>query len=387
MAEKRDYYEVLGVSKTATDEEIKKAYRQMAKKYHPDRNPDNKEAEHKFKEASEAYKVLSDSAKRSRYDQLGHAGVDPNFNAGGAGGGFGGFSGFDMGGFGDLGDILGSMFGGGFGGGTTQRGSAAYRGQNISASLVISFEEAAFGCKKEIEVSVSQQCDRCHGSGARAGTAPVTCSTCKGTGQVRYQQRTPFGTMATTRACDQCGGTGKIIKEPCDQCHGTGAVRKRKKVEINIQPGIDNGQTILLRGMGDTGINGGPAGDLLVNVRVRPHPIFERNGADVSCEFPITFVQAALGAQVEVPTIDGKVSYTIPEGTQSHTVFRLRGKGIPHLQGKGRGDQYVRVIVEVPKNLTPKQKEMLRTFDGVTDTSQYAKQKNFVDKLRDALSK
>ncbi|MGI6030750.1 MAG: molecular chaperone DnaJ [Eubacteriales bacterium] len=384
MAEKRDYYEVLGVAKGATDAELKKAYRKLAMKYHPDRNPGDKEAEAKFKEVNEAYEVLSNSEKRAKYDQFGHAGVDPNF---GAGGGFGGgFSGFgDMG---DLGDIFGSFFGGGFGGGfgsTSQRANAPQRGANVNTNVTISFEEAAFGVTKEIEAQIVDSCDECQGTGAAKGTQTETCSRCGGTGQVRYQQRTPFGTMATMRTCDACGGKGKIIKTPCSKCGGQGRVRRTKKLQVNIPAGIDDGQTISLRGQGNVGANNGPRGDLLVTIRVRPHPIFERDGVDVMCEFPITFVQAALGAELEVPTIDGKVKYRVPEGTQSHTVFRIRGKGIPHLQGRGRGDQYVKVIVEVPRNLTPEQKEKLREFDKSAE-GKYTGQKSFFDKIKEAFN-
>lgn len=384
MAEqKRDYYEVLGVSKGASDDELKKAYRKLAKKYHPDMNPGDKKAEAMFKEVNEAYEVLSDKDKRARYDQFGHAGMDPNFGAGGFGGGFGGFD--------DLGDILSGMFGGGgfggfggFGGGS--RPNAPQRGADVNTFVTISFEEAAFGVQKEIEVQIVDNCDDCHGTGAAAGTQAETCSKCGGTGQMRFQQRTPFGTMTSMRACDACGGKGKIIKTPCSKCGGKGRVRRTKKIQVSIPAGIDDGQTISLRGQGSVGINGGPSGNILVTVRMRPHPIFERDGFDVMCEFPITFVQAALGAELEVPTIDGKVKYTVPEGTQSHTVFRLKGKGIQHLQGRGRGDQYVKVIVEVPKNLTAEQKNLLKEFDD-SAKGKYTKQKGFFDKIKDALGK
>lgn len=383
MADKRDYYEVLGVSKGVSDADLKKAYRKLAMKYHPDRNPGDKQAETMFKEVNEAYEVLSDPDKRAKYDQFGHQGVDPNF---GAGGGFGGFSGgfADMG---DLGDLFGSFFGGGFGGfgGSSQRANAPQRGSSVNQNITISFEEAAFGCTKDLEVQVIDECDDCHGSGAAAGTHPETCQKCGGTGQVRYQQRTPFGTMATMRACDACGGKGKIIKDPCKKCGGQGRVRRTKKLQVNIPAGIDDGQTISLRGQGNVGVNGGPRGDLLVTIRMRPHPIFERNGNDVHCDFPITFVQATLGAELEVPTIDGKVKYRIPEGTQSHTVFRLRGKGIPNLHGRGRGDQYVRVVVEVPRNLTKEQKDLLRQFDTSAE-GKYSGQKNFFEKIKDAFN-
>jgi molecular chaperone DnaJ len=385
MAEKRDYYEILGVSKEAAPDDIKKAYRKLAKKYHPDVNPGSKQAEAKFKEVNEAYEVLSDEAKKSRYDQFGHAGVDPNFNAGAAGGfgGFGGFSGgFDAGG---LGDIFETFFGGGFSSSSSRR-NVPQKGANISKNITISFEEAAFGCTKTVEASTVDDCPECEGSGAAKGTAAQTCKTCGGTGQVRYQQRTPFGNMATMRTCETCGGAGKTIETPCKTCGGRGKVRKTKKLEVSIPAGIDEGQTIAIRGLGDAGSNGGPRGDLLVSVNIRPHPIFERRGSDCLCEFPITFTQAALGAELEVPTIDGKVKYTIPEGTQSHTVFRLSGKGIPRLNARGRGDQYVKVVVEVPKNLTDQQKHLLREFENGT-AAQYEKQAGFFEKIKNMLSK
>jgi molecular chaperone DnaJ len=384
MAEKRDYYEILGVSKDASADTIKKAYRKLAKKYHPDVNPNSKQAEANFKEVSEAYEVLSDETKKSRYDQFGHAGVDPNFNAGAAGG-FGGFSGFG-GGFdaGGLGDIFETFFGGGFS--SSSRRNAPHKGANISKNITISFEEAAFGCTKTVEASTVDDCPECNGSGAAKGTTAQTCKTCSGTGQVRYQQRTPFGNMATMRTCESCGGAGKTIETPCKNCSGRGRVRKTKKLDISIPAGIDDGQTVAIRGLGDAGSNGGPRGDLLVSVHIRPHPIFERRGSDCLCEFPITFTQAALGAELEVPTIDGKVKYTIPEGTQSHTVFRLNGKGIPHLHARGRGDQYVKVVVEVPKNLTEQQKHLLREFENGTAT-QYEKQAGFFEKIKNMLSK
>ncbi len=381
MADKRDYYEVLGLSKGADDLEIKKAYRKLAKKYHPDVNPNDKKAEASFKEINEAYEVLSNEEKRHKYDQYGHAGVDPNFGGGGFGGG--GFEGFSD--FGDLGDIFGSFFGGGFSSGG-KRANAPQRGSNVTSKVTISFEEAAFGCQKTIEYALIESCDECEGSGSKKGTHPETCQRCGGSGQVRFQQRTPFGTMSSTRACDECGGKGKIIKDPCKKCNGQGRVRKTKKLEVNIPAGIDDDQTISLRGQGNIGVNGGPSGDLLVTINMRPHPIFERNGFDVICEFPITFVQAALGAELEVPTVDGKVKYTVPEGTQSHTVFRLKGKGIPHLQGRGRGDQFVKVIVEVPKNLTENQKQALRQFDVMAE-GKYTSQKGFFDKIKNMLNK
>ncbi|MBZ4644701.1 MAG: molecular chaperone DnaJ [Petroclostridium sp.] len=376
MAEKRDYYEVLGVSRGASDDEIKKAYRKLAKKYHPDVNPGNKEAEAKFKEVNEAYEVLSDSQKRARYDQFGHAGTDPNgFGGGGFGGGFGDF---------DLGDIFESFFGGtGFG--TSARRNGPQKGRDIKSSLEISFEEAAFGVEKEINIFRMENCDVCHGTGAKPGTSPITCSVCKGTGQVQYKQRTPFGQFVNVRTCDHCNGEGKIISNPCTVCHGKGAIRKSRKIKVNIPAGIDDGQTISLRGEGDPGVKGGPSGDLYISIKVRPHPLFQRQGTDVICEIPITFVQAALGAELEVPTLDGKVKYSIPEATQSGTIFRLKGKGIPHIRGYGRGDQYVKVLVEVPKNLSEKQKELLRQFAELESEDTHEQRKGFFEKMKGVL--
>lgn len=364
MAEnKRDYYEVLGVGKNATDDEIKKAYRKLAKKYHPDLNPGDKVAEEKFKEANEAYEVLSDSQKKARYDQYGHAGVDPNFGAGG--GGFGGFGGGFGGDF-DLGDILGSMFGGGFGGfgsSRQQNPNAPRKGTTVQTSVTISFEEAAKGCKKKVNIKRIDICPECGGSGAAKGTQPETCKTCSGRGQVNVQQRTPFGTISTSRPCSDCGGKGKIIKNPCPHCRGTGFISKNETVEIDIPAGIDDRQALNVRGGGNKGFNGGPTGDLRVNVNVRPHPFFERDGFDVWCDFTVTFAQAALGDTLYVPTLDGKVKYELPAGTQPGEVFRFRNRGIQQLGSRGRGDQFVRIIVDVPKGLNSKQKEMLRQFN------------------------
>ena len=353
--QKRDFYEVLGLSKGASEDEIKKAYKKMARKYHPDLNPDNKEAEEKFKEVNEAYEILSDADKKARYDQFGHAGVDPNFGAGGFGGGFDG--GFD---FGDLGDIFGSFFGGGFGGGRRTNPNAPQRGESIRMSVTISFEEAAFGCEKEVTVERMEACDTCHGSGCAAGTSPETCPDCRGSGQVQVRRQTPMGVFATTTTCPKCGGKGRIIQQPCGDCHGSGSVRKRKTIKASIPAGIDNGQTISVRGQGHAGKNGGPAGDLLITITVRPHELFRREGTSVLCEAPITFAQAVLGAELEIPTIDGKVKYDLPEGTQSGTTFRLKGKGIPSINGRGRGDQYVTVYIETPRDLNREQREALK---------------------------
>lgn len=373
MADKRDYYEVLGLSKDASEADIKKAYRKLAKEHHPDLHPDDKGAEARFKEVNEAYEVLSDADKKSKYDQFGHSGVDPNFGAGGFGGGFGGM---DF----DLGDIFGSIFGGGFGGSTSKNRNAPRRGETIRAGIAISFEEAAFGCEKSVSVSRIERCDTCSGSGCEPGTTAETCSNCGGAGTVRTQQRTPFGVMQTSAECPRCSGRGKIILKPCKTCNGAGFVRRQKNISVSIPEGIDDGQTISLRGQGSAGLNGGPAGDLLINISVRAHPLFTREGTSVLYEMPITVGQAILGSEVEVPTLDGKVKYSIPEGTQSGTVFRLRGKGIPHLHGSGRGDQYVTVTVNIPRNLTSEQKELLRKFDDSMDGGASAKPPRFFEK-------
>ncbi len=354
MAEKRDYYEVLGLDRGCTDAEIKKAFRHHAKKHHPDVNKDDTEAEVRFKEVNEAYEVLSDDEKRARYDQYGHAGVDPNF---GGGGGFGGFG--DMG-F-DLGDIFGTIFGGG--GSTNARSkNAPRRGERVRAELTITFEEAAFGADKEVQISRIEPCDDCEGTGCADGTTAEICDECHGSGVVTKQTRTVFGVMQSSTECPKCDGRGKIIHQPCSTCRGLGLVRKKKKITVNIPAGIDSNQTLNLRGQGSAGANGGPAGDLYITVFVEPHPLFKREGNAVLYELPISIVQASLGAQVEVPTLDGDVKYTIPDGTQTGTVFRLRGKGITNLHGSGRGDQYVTVHVEIPKNLTKEQKDLLSQF-------------------------
>lgn len=376
MAEqKRDYYEVLGVDRGATDDQIKKAYRKLAKENHPDLHPGDKAAEARFKEINEAYEVLSDQEKKARYDQYGHAGVDPNFGAGG----FGGAEGFD---FGDLGDLFGSFFGGGFGGGRRTNPNAPQRGESIRMSVAISFEEAAFGCEKEITVDRSETCDTCHGNGCAPGTTPEVCPDCHGTGQVQVRRQTPMGVFATSSVCTRCGGTGRIIHQPCRDCHGTGTVHVRKKIMASIPAGIDNGQTISIRGQGSAGRNGGPAGDLLITITVRPHELFRREGTSVLCEVPITFSQAVLGAELEIPTIDGKVKYTLPEGTQSGTTFRLKGKGIPALNGHGRGDQYVTVYIETPRNLTREQKDAMRKFAEALGENNYEERKKFFRKSK-----
>ena len=377
MAEKRDYYEVLGVSKNASEDEIKRAYKKLARKYHPDMNPGDKEAEEKFKEVNEANEVLSNPEKKAKYDQFGFAGVDPNYGAGQ--GGYGGAGGFD---FGDLGDIFGSFFGGGFGGGGRRNPNAPQRGESIRASLSVDFTEAAFGCEKSITIDRSEPCPTCKGKGCAPGTTPEVCTECHGTGTVTQAQRTPFGMMQSQTVCPKCRGKGQIIHQPCPDCRGAGVVRKRRTIQVNIPAGIDNGQTISLRGQGHSGKNGGPAGDLLITVMVRPHEIFRRDGTAVFCEAPITFTQAVLGGTLEIPTIDGKVKYDIPEGTQTGTVFRLRGKGIPVLNGRGRGDQYVTVNIETPRNLNREQKEALKKFSESLGEGNYEKHKNFFGKKK-----
>ena len=376
MAEKRDYYEVLGVSKNASEDEIKRAYKKLARKYHPDMNPGDKEAEEKFKEVNEANEVLSNPEKKAKYDQFGFAGVDPNYGAGQ--GGYGGAGGFD---FGGLGDIFGSFFGGGFGGGR-RNPNAPQRGESIRASLSVEFTEAAFGCEKSITIDRFEQCPTCKGKGCAPGTTPEVCTECHGTGTVTQAQRTPFGMMQSQTVCPKCRGKGQIIHQPCPDCRGAGVVRKRRTIQVNIPAGIDNGQTISLRGQGHSGKNGGPAGDLLITVMVRPHEIFRRDGTAVFCEAPITFTQAVLGGTLEIPTIDGKVKYDIPEGTQTGTVFRLRGKGIPVLNGRGRGDQYVTVNIETPRNLNREQKEALKKFSESLGEGNYEKHKNFFGKKK-----
>jgi molecular chaperone DnaJ len=358
--QKRDYYEVLGVSKSASDDDIKKAYRKLAKQYHPDLNPGDKVAEGKFKEVNEAYEVLSDKDKRGRYDQFGHAGVDPNFGAGSPGGGF---TTADFGDF-DLGDIFGSFFGGGFtdGGASGARRNGPRKGDTLRAGITISFEEAAFGCDKEISIARSETCEECHGSGSAPGTTAEICPDCHGSGVIRIQRGGGAFSFATTAQCPKCGGSGKIIHQPCKSCDGAGSVRKQRKITLHIPAGIDNGQAVSLRGQGGAGQNGGPAGDLVVSVTVRPHAVFKRDGTSVYLDQAVTFLQSALGAELEIPTLDGKVTWTLPEGTQTGTTFRLRGKGIPGLGGRGRGDQFVTVNVQTPRNLSAAQKEALRSY-------------------------
>ena len=382
MADKRDYYEVLGVDKNADEATIKKAYRGLAKKYHPDLNPGNAEAEAKFKEVNEAYDVLSDSEKKAKYDQFGHAAFDPTAGGGYGGGGFGGF-----GDFGDIGDIFGSFFGGGFGGfggGSQQRRNGPVRGEDISVRVTITFEEAAFGVKKDITYNRIQKCDTCKGSGAAEGSSPETCSACGGSGQRRVTQRIGGMAFQSTTTCDKCRGTGKIIKNPCDNCRGTGYVRISKKLGVNIPAGIDDGERIALRGQGSEGRNGGPAGDLIIVVSVRSHSIFERSGTNIYCEIPITVAEATLGAEIEVPTLEGNVKYTIPEGTQPGTTFTIKQKGIPYVNNSNRrGDLIFAVNVEIPKGLSEKQKEHMRAFAESCGNSNYSKKSGFFKKFFD----
>ena len=363
MAEqKRDYYEVLGVEKNADDAAIKKAYRALAKKYHPDMNPGDQEAEKKFKEASEAYAVLSDPEKRKQYDQFGHAAFE---------GGAGGAGGFDFSGM-DFGDIFGDIFGDFFGGGASRRGpdNGPRRGANLRARVRITFEEAVFGCEKQIEITLKDECTTCGGSGAKPGTSKDTCPKCGGKGKVMYTQQSLFGMVQNVQTCPECGGTGQIIKEKCKDCHGTGYIAKRKKISVMIPAGIDNGQSVRIRDKGEPGINGGPRGDLLVEVMISGHPIFQRQDTNLYSTAPISFAQAALGGEVRISTIDGDVLYDVKPGTQTDTRIRLKGKGVPSLRNKNvRGDHYVTLVVQVPTGLSSEAKEALRKFDEVSGNS------------------
>ena len=370
---KRDYYEVLGVAKDASEADIKRAYRKLAAQYHPDVNHDPG-AEERFKEINEANDVLSDEEKRAKYDQYGFAGVDPNFNPGGSpfGGGFGDFDGF--------GDIFSDLFGGGRS--SRRNPNAPIQGEDVTAHVEVTFEEAAFGTEKEISASRIENCDQCRGTGAAPGTKSETCMRCNGTGTVRTQQSFMGMTMQSTAACPDCRGTGKVIRTPCTRCKGKGKVRRNYKTKVKFPAGIDNGQTLRVRGEGSAGYNGGPSGDLMVTVSVRPHALFTRQGQDVYCEMPISFTQAACGAEVDVPTLDGKVRYTVGEGTQTGTTFRLRGKGIPFVNGRGRGDQFVTVVVETPGRLSREQKELLRRLEESGGDSTYPKRRKFFDKTK-----
>ena len=357
MAEKRDYYEVLGVKKGASEDELKKAYRKLAKENHPDLHPGDKECEARFKEINEAYEVLSDPDKRAKYDQFGHAAFDPSQGFGG--GGFGGFEGF-----GGFGDIFSDIFGGGFGfgGGGGRNPNAPRKGDNLRATVNIKFEEAAFGVKKDVFVAKIEQCPDCKGTGCAEGTTAEICPDCKGSGTVMSTKRTPFGMVQSSEQCPKCKGRGKIIHSPCKTCRGIGSVRLQHKVTVSVPAGIDDGQTISLKGQGNAGLNGGPAGDLLITVLVQPHARFERDGASILLEQEVSFAQAALGAEIEVPTLDGKVKLNIPEGTQTGTPFRLKGKGVPFLRNGGRGDQFVTVKVTVPRGMSSAQKDALRKY-------------------------
>lgn len=376
--QKRDYYEVLGLQKGASEADIKKAFKTLARKYHPDLHPGDQEAEVKFKEINEAYGVLSDADKKARYDQFGHAGVDPNY--GGGADGYGGFSG-------DMSDIFESIFGGfgGFGGSTRSAASnanAPRRGGDINTSVKISFMEACQGVKKTISFAHMERCSQCNGTGADSNTIKQTCTECNGRGSVKTNQRTPFGVISSTRPCSRCGGRGEMITNPCSQCRGSGRIRTTSNLELNIPAGIDDGQTMCISGKGDAGVNGGPAGDAYVTIQMQSHPLFERQRNDIYCEIPITYAQAVMGAEITVPTIDGDVKYEIPEGTQSGTKFRLRGKGVKLLKRDTRGDQYVTVTVEVPKKLSKKQKELLKAFDDSLEGKNHSNRERFFDKLK-----
>ena len=378
MAEKRDYYEVLGIEKGASEEEIKKAYRKKARECHPDLHPDDPSYVEKFQEVNEAHEVLSDPEKRARYDQYGHAGVDPNYGGDGMGG-MGGMGGFDMG------DILENIFGGfGFGGGSSRSNSAnaPRRGSDIQETVTIGFMEACKGTTVELKVNRMCTCESCKGSGADAGTEAEICPDCQGRGSVKSTQRTPFGAISSSRPCPHCAGKGKIIKNPCPKCRGLGRVRMQKSITVEIPAGITEGQTIRVSERGDCGVNGGPSGDLLLGIRVKQHPLFKREGYDINCDIPITYMEAVLGAEITVPTIDGDVKYNISEGTQNGTVFRLKGKGVKKLNRTERGNQYVRVYVEVPKNLSKKQKDLLKQFENSLSEKNYAKRQSFFEKLK-----
>ena len=383
MADKRDYYEVLGVDRGADESAIKSAYRKLAKKYHPDVNPGDKEAEKKFKEATEAYSVLSDPQKRRQYDQFGHAAFEQG--GGGAGGfdGFGGFGGFSGG---DMGDIFGDIFGDLFGGGRRRPNNGPMKGANVHASVRITFEEAVFGCEKELDLTLKDVCETCHGTGAKPGTSPETCSKCHGTGQVVYTQQSMFGTIQNVQTCPDCHGTGKVIKDKCPDCRGTGFISNRKKIKVTIPAGIDNGQSIRIREKGEPGTNGGPRGDLMVEVVGARHPIFQRQDMNIFSTAPITFAQAALGGEVRISTVDGDVMYDIKPGTQTDTKVRLKGKGVPSLRNKNvRGDHYVTLVVQVPTKLNEEAKEALRKFDEACGNRPPSgeKKKKFGEKLKD----
>ena len=379
MADKRDYYEVLGIDKSADDDSIKKAYRKMAKKYHPDMNPGDKEAEAKFKEVNEAYAVLSDAEKKQIYDQYGHDGLDPASGAGAGYGGFGGFGGMDFG------DIFGSFFGGGASRG--ERRNAPRRGDDITYRMTISFEDAAFGCTKTVEYKRIETCPDCSGKGAKKPSDIETCSRCKGSGTVTVTSRTMFGMMQSQKTCESCKGRGKIIKDPCDNCRGTGNIRVLKKLDVTIPAGVDEGGRICLRGQGNAGVNGGGYGDLYIIVTLRPHELFERNGNDLYCEVPVSYTDLVLGADIEVPTLKGTEKYTIPEGTQSGTQFVLKGKGVVYYNTKNYGNLYFTVVMETPKNLSSEAKEALRRYEQLCKASNYSKKQSFSEKIANLFKK
>ena len=385
MAEKRDYYEVLGLKKGASDDEIKKAFRKLAMKYHPDRNPGDKDAEEKFKEINEAYSVLSDPDKKSKYDRFGHAGVDSN-GFGGAGGGFGGFGGSGGFGFDDIFDMFGGAFSGFGGGGQQRRANSPRKGKDLQKAITITFEEAAFGAKKTIELSKYVSCSTCGGEGTKPGTSKKTCPKCGGSGQVSQTQRTPFGQFQSVNTCDQCGGTGQVIEEPCPTCKGTGRIRKNVSITVDIPAGVDNESVIPIRGQGEPGYNGGPAGDLYIVLNVKPHKVFKRRGADLYLEMPISFDQAALGAEIIVPTLDGKVSYKVPAGTQPGTTFRLKDKGVKYLKREAKGDLYVKVNIEVPTKLNHKQKKAIEDMAKELTDDCYQKKSSFKEKFKEIFS-
>lgn len=385
---KRDFYEVLGLEKGASDDEIKRAFRKLAVKYHPDKNKGDKEAEEKFKEINEAYQVLSNPEEKAKYDQFGHAGMDGGF--GGGASGFGGFGGFDMGDMGGFGDIFESFFGGGFGGGSSRRNNGPIRGGDLEYSLNITFEEAMSGVEKQFNITREENCETCSGSGAKPGTSKKTCSKCGGSGQIRVQRQTPLGSFVSTSACDECNGTGEIVETPCTDCRGKGRVRKSRKITVNIPAGVDTGNILTLRGQGEHGLKGGPAGDLYVRVNVAPSKIFKREGSDIYYDYKMSMTKAALGAEITVPTIDGNVKYTVPAGTQPGTRFRLKGKGVPRINSTMRGNQYVNIIVEVPKNLNKEQQEALKAFMntlGEETEEAVTKKKGFFDELGDRFKK
>ena len=381
MADKRDYYDVLDLKKGASDDEIKRSFRKKAMQYHPDKNPGDKKAEESFKEVNEAYGILSDKEKKNKYDKFGHAGVDPNAGFGGGQGGFGG-AGFD---FGDLGDIFGSFFGGGMGG-STRRKNAPRKGHDLQVSIKLTFKEAAFGTKKKVKIKKNVECTTCHGSGAAEGTSKTTCPQCNGQGKVQTQQKTPFGTFANVSTCPRCQGTGEVIEKPCTKCGGTGQIKKEVTISVDIPAGVDNDSIIPLRGQGEPGVNGGPAGDIYVVISVAKHELFDRVGNDLVLEIPITFDQASLGATLTVPTLSEKVKYKVPAGTQPGTTFRLKGKGVKALRGNKTGDLYIKVILEVPTKLNSEQKKKIKEMSSSIGQDAYVKKTKFSDTVKRILS-